>query len=105
MIKGYRLRMSAVAVLSCGVILAAPTAPAAKASTDRVVLSRPLPAMKGDNLKITVLEVTYAPGTASPAHSHPCPVVAYVESGAIRSQVQGEPEAVFGVGGELFRTG
>jgi quercetin dioxygenase-like cupin family protein len=102
MIKGYRFRMSAVAVLSCGVILAAPTAPAAKTSRDRVVLSRSLPAMKGDNLKITVLEVTYAPGEASPAHSHPCPVVAYVVSGAIRSQVQGEPEAVFGVGESFF---
>ncbi len=102
MTKRYRLRMLAVAVLSCGVTLAAPNTPAAKATTDRVVLSRSLPAMKGDNLKITVVEVTYAPGAASPAHSHPCPVVAYVVSGAIRSQVQGEPEAVFGVGESFF---
>jgi quercetin dioxygenase-like cupin family protein len=65
-------------------------------------LSRSLPAMKGGNLKITVLEVTYAPAAASQAHSHPCPVVAYVVSGAIRSQVQGEPEAVYGVGESFF---
>jgi len=58
--------------------------------------------MKGDKLRITVLEVAYAPGEASPAHSHPCPVVAYVVSGAIRSQVKGEPEAVYRAGESFF---
>jgi quercetin dioxygenase-like cupin family protein len=73
-----------------------------KATTDRVVLSRSLPAMKGNDLKITVLEVAYAPGAASPAHSHPCPVVAYVVSGAIRSQVKGESETVYRAGQSFF---
>jgi quercetin dioxygenase-like cupin family protein len=93
-----------IAGLSCGAIPAATNAPGdqTKATTDRVVLSRSLPAMKGGNLKITVLEVTYAPAAASQVHSHPCPVVAYVVSGAIRSQVQGEPEAVYGVGESFF---
>jgi len=50
----------------------------AKATAVRVALSRSLPPMKADSLKITVLEVTYAPGAASPPHSHPCPVVAYM---------------------------
>ena len=102
MIRAYGLRMLAVAGLSCGVILAAPNGPETKTTTDRVVLSRPLPAMKGDGLKITLVEVTYPPGGASPAHSHPCPVVAYVVSGAIRSQVQGEPEAIYQVGESFF---
>jgi len=104
MIRLYGLRMLAVAGLSCGVILAAPNAPGGqtKATADRVVLSRSLPAMKGNDLKITVLEVAYAPGAASPAHSHPCPVVAYVVSGAIRSQVKGEPEAVYRAGESFF---
>ena len=93
-----------IAGLSCGSILAATNAPGGetKATTDRVVLSRSLPAMKGNDLKITVLEVAYAPGAASPAHSHPCPVVAYVVSGAIRSQVQGEPETVYRAGQSFF---
>ncbi|PYV94876.1 MAG: cupin domain-containing protein [Acidobacteria bacterium] len=93
--------MLAVAGLACGVILTAPNAPGGqtKATAVRVALSRSLPAMKGDGLKITVLEVTYAPGGASPAHSHPCPVVAYVVSGAIRSQVKGQPEAVYRANG------
>jgi len=103
MISAYGLRMLAVAGLCCGVALAAPNAPQTKTTADRVVLTRRLPAMKGDGLKITLVEVTYAPGRASPAHSHPCPVVAYVVSGAIRSQVQGEPEAVYRVGESFFQ--
>ena len=105
MIRAYGLRTLAVVGLACGVILAAPNAPETQTTADRVVLTQPLPAMKGDGLKITLVEVTYAPGGASPAHSHPCPVVAYVMSGAIRSQVQGEPEAVYGVGESFFEPG
>jgi quercetin dioxygenase-like cupin family protein len=102
--KLYVWRMFAVAGLSCGVILAAQNAPGGqtKATAVRVALSRSLPAMKGDGLKVTVLEVAYAPGAASPAHSHPCPVVGYVVSGAIRSQVKSEPEAVYTVGESFF---
>ena len=104
MIRLYGLRMLAVAGLACGVILAAPNAPGGqtKATAVRVALSRSLPAMKGDGLKITVLEVTYGPSAASPPHSHPCPVVAYVISGAIHTQVKGEPEAVYRVGESFF---
>ena len=104
MIRASAWRISAAAGLACGLILAAPNAPVgeAKATADRVVLSRSLPAMKGTDLKITVVEVAYVPGAASPAHSHPCPVVAYVVSGAIRSQVKGEPEAVYRVGESFF---
>ena len=93
-----------VAGLSCGAILTAQNAPGGQtnAAEDRVVLSRSLPAMKGDRLKVTVLEVTYAPGAASPAHSHPCPVVGYVVAGAIRTQVKGEPEAVYQAGESFF---
>ena len=104
MIRLSAWRILAVAGLSCGVILVAQNAPGgeSKPTAVRVTLSRTLPPMKGDDLKITVLEVTYAPAAASPAHSHPCPVVAYVVSGAIRSQVQGEPEAVYRVGESFF---
>ena len=102
--KLYGCTMLAVVGLSCGVILAAQNAPGGqtKATADRVTLSQSLPAMKGDGLKITVLEVTYAPGAASPPHSHPCPVVGYVVSGAVRSQVKGEPEAVYRAGESFF---
>ena len=104
MIRLSRCATVVTAGLSCGAILAATNAPGgeAKATTDRVVLSRSLPAMKGNDLKITVVEVVYAPGAASPAHSHPCPVVAYVVSGAIRSQVKGEPATVYREGQSFF---
>ena len=92
-----------IAGLSCGAILTAQNAPGrTNATEDRVVLSQKLPAMKGDRLKVTVLEVAYAPGAGSPAHSHPCPVVGYVVSGAIRTQVKGEPEAVYRTGESFF---
>jgi quercetin dioxygenase-like cupin family protein len=97
-------RTLAVAGFSFAIMLVAQNAPSriTNATTDRVVLSRSMPAMKGTDLKITVLEVAYAPGAASSAHSHPCPVVAYVVSGAIRSQVKGEPEAVYRAGQSFF---
>ena len=97
-------RTLAVAGLSFLLMLAVQNVPSGETNTttDRVVLSRSLPPMKGNDLKITALEVAYAPGAASPAHSHPCPVVAYVVSGAIRSQVKGEPEAVYRAGESFF---
>ena len=104
MIRISAWRILAVAGLSYGVVFAAANAPGgeSKATADRVVLSRSLPAMKGNDLKINVVEVTYPPGGASQAHSHPCPVVAYVVSGAIRSQVKGESVAVYRAGESFF---
>jgi quercetin dioxygenase-like cupin family protein len=55
-----------------------------------------LPDMPGKSLK--VVTVTYAPGAASPPHRHGGFVYAYVLSGKIRTQVEGEPEKVLGPG-------
>jgi len=101
--RGWRMFV-VVAGFSCGALLAAQNAPGAqnKVTADRVALSQALPPMKGDSLKITVVEVTYAPGAASPPHTHPCPVVGYVASGAVRSQVKGEPESVYTAGESFF---
>jgi quercetin dioxygenase-like cupin family protein len=104
MIRLRRCRMLVVAGLSFGLLSAAQNAPSGqtKETAVRVALSRPLPMMKGDRLKVTVLEVTYAPGAASSPHSHPCPVIGYVVSGAVRMQVKGEPEAVYNAGDSFF---
>ena len=77
MTRNYGLRMLAVAALCYGVISVAQNVPGGdtKSTADGLILSQSLPPMKGDELKITVLEVAYAPGAASPAHCHPCPVV------------------------------
>jgi hypothetical protein len=54
-----------------------------------------LPDMNGKQLQITQVEVRYAPGQASPSHSHPCPVLVRVVEGAVRSQVDDNPETVY----------
>jgi quercetin dioxygenase-like cupin family protein len=68
----------------------------------RVALSRALPALDGNHLTATITEVTYEPGGVSPSHSHPCPVLVHVIEGAIRSKVQGEPEAIYRAGQTFF---
>ena len=64
----------------------------------RVAISQTLPRMDGNHPEARAIEVSYQPGASSPAHSHPCPVLAYVAEGAIRSQVNNEPERVYKVG-------
>jgi quercetin dioxygenase-like cupin family protein len=68
----------------------------------RVAFAHALPKMDGDHLKATLVEVNYGPGESSTAHSHPCPVIGYVLEGEIRSQVKGEPEAVYKVGESFY---
>jgi quercetin dioxygenase-like cupin family protein len=67
----------------------------------RVAFSHDLSPLNGDKLLVTIVEVTYGPGESSPAHSHPCPVIGFVVEGALRTQVKGEPEAIY-KGGESF---
>jgi quercetin dioxygenase-like cupin family protein len=68
----------------------------------RVILTHSLPQLEGDHLKATVVEVHYGPGESSPQHSHPCPVIGYVVQGAYRTQVEGEPEAVYRAGQTFY---
>jgi quercetin dioxygenase-like cupin family protein len=68
----------------------------------RIVVSQPLGKLDGDHLKVTLVEVNYGPGEGSMPHSHPCPVVAYVAEGAIRSQVKGGSEKVYRAGESFY---
>jgi quercetin dioxygenase-like cupin family protein len=68
----------------------------------RIAISQRLPRMDGDHLEAKVVEVNYQPGASSPAHSHPCLVIAYVAEGTIRSQVNDEPERVYKVGETFY---
>jgi quercetin dioxygenase-like cupin family protein len=45
--------------------------------------------------EITLVEVTYPPGTGSPPHLHANGVMAFVVAGAIASKVGDQPEQVF----------
>jgi quercetin dioxygenase-like cupin family protein len=67
-----------------------------------VVLSTSLPALDGDHLKTTLVEVNYGPGESSPRHSHPCAVVGYVVEGALRMRVEGEPERTYQAGSSFY---
>ncbi len=68
----------------------------------RIVLSKELPRLDGTHLKAFLVEVNYGPGEASPPHSHPCAVVGYVVRGAIRTRLNGEPEAIYKAGESFY---
>ena len=61
-----------------------------------------LPEMNGKQLQMTQVEVRYAPGQASPSHSHPCPVLVRVVEGAVRSKVDDNPETTYKEGETFF---
>jgi quercetin dioxygenase-like cupin family protein len=68
----------------------------------RIAFTHALPKLDGDQLKATLVEVDYGPGESSPPHSHPCAVIGYVVSGAIRTQVKGESLAVYKAGESFY---
>lgn len=69
---------------------------------DRLALSRSLPALDGAHLEVKVVEVTYDPGASSSPHRHPCPVIGYVVEGALRMQLKGQAEVVYGAGDTFY---
>ena len=107
----FLLRLAAAAAFLGATLAARPfawiqaptsTPQAEKRDRARVVLAHALPKLDGDHLKTTLVEVNYGPGESSPPHSHPCPVVGYVVEGALRAQVQGEPEAIYKAGDSFY---
>ena len=68
----------------------------------RLVFSHTLPALNGDHLQVSMVEVRYGPGESSQQHSHPCPVVGYVVEGAYRTRVKGEPEKIYKAGESFY---
>jgi len=74
----------------------------AKSERARIAFAHTLPALDGQHLKVTVVEVNYGPGESSPPHSHPCAVIGYVLKGALRTQVKGEPEAIYKPGESFY---
>jgi len=68
----------------------------------RPTFSQALPRLDGGHLELKGVEVSYAPGASSAAHSHPCPVIAYVTEGTVRSQVNDEPETIYKTGEAFY---
>ena len=88
--------------VAAGLALAAdPPARAAstgEGETVKTLFTEKLPNVPGKTL--TVVQVDYRPGGFSAPHRHPASgfVFAYVLSGTIRSQVEGEPLGVYSAG-------
>ena len=88
--------------IAAGLALAA-ASPGRAASTGEGATVKPLFSEKLPNVPgktLTVVEVDYRPGGFSAPHRHPASgfVFAYVLSGTIRSQVEGEPLRVYNAG-------
>jgi len=96
------LAVAAGLVVAAGLALAADppdrAASTGEGETVKTLFSEKLPNVPGKTL--TVVSVDYRPGGFSTPHRHPASgfVFAYVLSGAIRSQVEGEPLGVYRVG-------
>jgi quercetin dioxygenase-like cupin family protein len=73
----------------------------AVASKRRDVIKQDLPGEPAREL--ILLEVTYPPGTGSPAHLHANGVMAFVVSGAIVSKVNDGPEQTFNAGAAWWK--
>ena len=90
--------------LALAVVLAVGAAPALAAGKDAVVAplaTHTLPNLEGKAMR--VVTVSYPPGGTTPAHRHgQAFVYAYVLSGHVRTQVEGEPEKVVGPGDGWF---
>ena len=90
----HSLILTVVATLAGGA--AAQPVPQRSASTRRDVIKRRLPGEPERD--ITLVEVTYPPGTGSPPHVHTNGVMAFVISGTIVSKVADGPEQTFHAG-------
>jgi quercetin dioxygenase-like cupin family protein len=73
-----------------------------KIERSRVAFSHDLPRLIGDKLSVTIVEVNYGPGESSAPHSHPCPIIGYVLEGTLRTQIKGEPEAIYKAGESFY---
>lgn len=85
---------AAFAVLSITTVSAGERAP----GTVTVVFDQPLPNVPGKSMKGVLVE--YAPGGASPSHTHPQSAFIYatVLEGAFRIKLKGQPEKIYHVG-------
>jgi quercetin dioxygenase-like cupin family protein len=68
----------------------------------QLLMQQALPDAPGKHL--VMVTVTYAPGAASDAHLHPGSVFAYVLTGAVISQLEGQPPHTYRQGESWYET-
>jgi quercetin dioxygenase-like cupin family protein len=88
--------LAGFAATSIGGTAFAQTSPAAGTSARRAIIKQALPGDPGKEL--TLVEITYPPGTGSPPHLHLNGVMAFVVSGSIVSQVGAASEQTYHAG-------
>src|SRR5258708_2241320 len=98
----FQSKMRFLLVVLCAAVCTTGAPNRGSAASARVAFSHSLPALDGNHLKATVVEVTYQPGGASSPHHHPCAVIGYVIEGAVRMRVNDQPEAVYKVGESFY---
>lgn len=72
------------------------------ASGIKAIYKRGLPPVRLNGWQVTVLELTFPPGTTSPKHAHPGFVLGYILEGEYRFQLEGEPEKVLSTGDVFY---
>ena len=82
------------------VVLDRSEAPAA--SGIEAIYERDLPPVSLNGWQVTVLELTFPPGTTSPKHAHPGFILGYILEGEYRFQLEGEPEKVLSTGDVFY---
>lgn len=96
------LCVSGMAGLAYHVLASAKSAQAGTKEQARIAFFHALPKLDGNHLQATVVEVHYGPSESSLPHTHPCAVIGYVMGGTLRTQVKGEPEAIYKVGESFY---
>jgi quercetin dioxygenase-like cupin family protein len=72
------------------------------ASGINAIYKRDLPPVSLDGWQVTVVELTFPPGTASPKHAHPGFILGYILEGEYRFQLEGEQEKVLSTGDVFY---
>jgi len=75
---------------------------ASAASGIKAIYERDLPPVNLDGWQVTVLELTFPPGTTSPKHAHPGFILGYILEGEYRFQLEGEQQKVLSTGDVFY---
>jgi quercetin dioxygenase-like cupin family protein len=100
-----KMRTMSLSALLLATITMAPAAVIPGTSYNDTVktnFSHPIPNVPGKSL--IAVEVSYPPGGSSAPHRHSAFVYAYVVSGQIASQVEGQPERIYRAGESWYET-
>lgn len=105
LLKGMKVRTKNISALLLATVTMVPAAVSPASSyndTVKTIFSRPISNVPGKSL--VAVEVSYPPAGGSAPHRHSAFVFAYVVSGRIASQVEGQPERIYRAGECWYET-